>query len=91
MQTYALKIEYDGTPFRGWQRQSHLPSVQEAVETALAQIGEAEALVYGAGRTDAGVHATGQIAHVALAKPWSGFRLSEALNHHLRPAPIAIL
>lgn len=91
MQTYALKIEYDGTPFHGWQRQTHLPSVQEAIEAALAKLGEQEALVYGAGRTDAGVHAMGQVAHVALAKPWTGFRLTEALNHHLKPAPVAIL
>ncbi len=91
MQTYAIKIEYDGTPFHGWQKQTHHASVQATIEAALAKLGEPEADVYGAGRTDTGVHATGQIAHITLAKPWSAFRLSEALNHHLKPAPIAIL
>ncbi|QHQ36094.1 tRNA pseudouridine(38-40) synthase TruA [Algicella marina] len=91
MQTYALRIEYDGTPFHGWQRQESHVSVQGAIEAALAKLGEPDATVQGAGRTDAGVHATGQVAHVALQKPWSPFRLSEALNYHLRPAPVAIL
>lgn len=91
MPRYALKIEYDGTPFAGWQRQADQPSVQHAVEAALRRL-EADAPGIGAaGRTDAGVHATGQVAHCDLAKHWDPFRLSEALNFHLKPAPVAIL
>ncbi|MCU9849835.1 tRNA pseudouridine(38-40) synthase TruA [Defluviimonas sp. WL0024] len=91
MPRYALLIDYHGGPFSGWQRQSGQPSVQEAVETALRKL-EAEAPgIAAAGRTDAGVHATGQVAHCDLAKDWDPFRLSEALNFHLKPAPVAIL
>ena len=77
-------------PFVGWQRQENGPSVQGALEAALARLGEA-ATVTGAGRTDAGVHATGQVAHADLARDWQPFRLAEALNHHLRPDPVAVL
>ncbi|MGB5068271.1 MAG: tRNA pseudouridine(38-40) synthase TruA [Albidovulum sp.] len=91
MPRYALKIEYHGGPFAGWQRQSGQPSVQECVELALRQL-EADAPgIAAAGRTDAGVHAKGQVAHCDMAKDWDPFRLSEALNWHLKPAPIAIL
>ncbi len=90
MARYRIDIEYHGGPFVGWQRQENGPSVQAAIEAALAKLGET-ALVYGAGRTDAGVHALGQVAHTDLAKDWDPFRLSEALNHHLKPDPIAIL
>lgn len=91
MPRYALKIEYDGAPFAGWQRQSGQPSVQQAVETALRRL-EAEAPGIGAaGRTDSGVHATGQVAHCDLARDWEPFRLMEALNHHLKPAPVAVV
>ncbi|MDW4551121.1 tRNA pseudouridine(38-40) synthase TruA [Defluviimonas sp. D31] len=91
MPRYALLIDYHGGPFSGWQRQSGQPSVQEAVETALRKL-EAEAPgIAAAGRTDAGVHATGQVAHCDLAKGWDPFRLSEALNFHLKPSPVAIL
>ncbi|MDI3335501.1 tRNA pseudouridine(38-40) synthase TruA [Defluviimonas aestuarii] len=91
MPRYALKIEYHGGPFAGWQRQSGQLSVQEAVETALRKL-EADAPgIAAAGRTDAGVHATGQVAHCDLSKDWDPFRLSEALNWHLKPAPVAIL
>ena len=90
MPRYRLSLEYHGGPFVGWQRQQNGPSVQGAVEAALARLGE-DAAVTGAGRTDAGVHATGQVAHVDLAREWEPFRLSEALNHHLRPAPVAVL
>ncbi len=91
MPRYALKIDYHGGPFAGWQRQAGQPSVQEALETALRRL-EADAPgIAGAGRTDAGVHATGQVAHCDLAKDWDPFRLSEALNFHLKPAPVAIL
>ncbi|TRW95461.1 tRNA pseudouridine(38-40) synthase TruA [Paracoccus sp. M683] len=94
MPRYALKVEYDGTPFAGWQAQADQPSVQGAVEAALARLDPgfaAGARIAAAGRTDAGVHATGQVAHADLAKGWDPFRLSEALNWHLKPAPVAIL
>lgn len=94
MPRYALKIEYDGRPFAGWQAQADQPSVQQAVETALARLDPgfaAGARIAAAGRTDAGVHATGQVAHADLTRDWDPFRLAEALNWHLKPAPVAIL
>lgn len=91
MPRYALKIEYDGAPFAGWQRQAGQPSVQQAVEEALRRLDPAAPGIAAAGRTDAGVHATGQVAHCDLAREWDPFRLSEALNWHLKPQPIAIL
>ncbi len=93
MPRYVLTIEYDGTPYKGWQRQDDVPSVQGAIENALSKLGERGALVQGSGRTDAGVHATGQIAHVDLQRDWTPFRLAEALNAHLRQSgdPVGIL
>ena len=91
MPRYALKIEYDGAPFAGWQRQADQPSVQGAVETALARLEPGPHTIAAAGRTDAGVHALGQVAHCDLQQDWDPFRLSEALNYHLRPDPVAIL
>jgi len=91
MPRYALKIEYDGGPFSGWQRQSGQASVQETVEAALRRLEPDAPGIAAAGRTDAGVHATGQVAHCDLAKDWDPFRLSEALNWHLKPQPVAIL
>ncbi|QFQ86307.1 tRNA pseudouridine(38-40) synthase TruA [Paracoccus kondratievae] len=94
MPRFALLIEYDGGPFAGWQAQADRPSVQGAVEAALARLdpGFAQgARIAAAGRTDAGVHATGQVAHADLIRDWDPFRLSEALNWHLKPAPVAIL
>lgn len=91
MPRYALKIEYHGSPFAGWQRQAALPSVQAAVESALARLEPDAPAVAAAGRTDAGVHATGQVATCDLAKDWEPFRLMEALNWHLKPAPVAVL
>lgn len=90
MPRYALKIEYDGRPFVGWQRQIDLPSVQGAVEAALAKLEADVPKIIAAGRTDTGVHAEGQVAHADLVRPWTPFRLAEALNYHLRPAPVAI-
>lgn len=92
MPRYALQIEYHGGPFAGWQRQTGgLPSVQEAVERAIGKLEPGPHTVAAAGRTDAGVHATAQVAHVELAKDWDPFRLASALNAHLRPTPVAIL
>jgi tRNA pseudouridine38-40 synthase len=91
MPRYKLTVEYDGAPFVGWQRQANGPSVQGAIEAALLALSGAAVVAHGAGRTDAGVHATGQVAHVDLARPWEGRRLREAINAHLAPAPIAVL
>lgn len=91
MPRFALKIEYDGGPFHGWQRQAGgQASVQQAVEEALARLEPGPHRIAAAGRTDAGVHATGQVAHCDLAKDWAPFRLAEALNWHLKPQPVAI-
>ena len=90
MPRYALRLEYHGAPFAGWQRQADQPSVQAAVEAALARLEPGPHTIAAAGRTDAGVHATGQVAQCDLAQDWDPFRLSEALNHHLRPAPVAV-
>ncbi|WP_372571213.1 tRNA pseudouridine(38-40) synthase TruA [Ruegeria jejuensis] len=91
MPRYALKVEYQGAPFAGWQRQKDQPSVQGAIETALARLQPGAHTIAAAGRTDAGVHALGQVAHCDLDKDWEPFRLSEALNHHLKPQPVAIV
>lgn len=91
MPRFALKIEYHGKPFVGWQRQTDLQSVQGAVENALRVLEKDHDGIQGAGRTDAGVHAYGQVAHVDLAQDWDAFRLSEALNYHLKPLPIGIV
>jgi tRNA pseudouridine38-40 synthase len=88
---FRLTVEFDGRPFMGWQRQSHGPSVQGAIEdAALAVLGE-PAILHAAGRTDAGVHGLAMVAHVEIARPITPFRLMEALNARLRPAPVAIL
>ena len=91
MPRYKLTIEYDGTPFVGWQRQANGRSVQQAVEEALQRLSAEEPTLRGAGRTDAGVHALGQVAHFDLEREWSGDKLRDGLNAHLRPEPIAIL
>ena len=91
MPRFALKVEYNGLPFAGWQRQPDQPTVQGAIETALAMLEPGEHTIAAAGRTDAGVHATAQVAQCDLEKDWDPFRLMEALNFHLKPSPIAIL
>lgn len=91
MTRFALTLEFDGGPFMGLQRQSHGPSVQQAVEEAVFRITGEPAIMHAAGRTDAGVHALGMRAHVDVAKDIAPFRLMEALNAHLRPDPIAVL
>jgi len=91
MPRYALQVEYHGGPFVGWQRQTDQPSVQGAIEAALSKLEKDAHTIAAAGRTDAGVHATGQVAHCDLKQSWDPFRLSEALNFHLKPAPVAIV
>lgn len=91
MPRYALKIEYDGRPFCGWQAQADQPSVQGAIEAALARLEPDLGRIAAAGRTDTGVHASGQVAHCEMRRDWDPFRLMAALNHHLRPAPVAVL
>ena len=91
MTRFRLTVEYDGRPFMGWQRQAHGPSVQQAIEEAVSAVTGEAAAVHAAGRTDAGVHARAMAAHVEIARPIAPFRLMEALNARLRPAPVAIL
>lgn len=91
MPRFKLTIEYDGTPFVGWQRQENGPSVQQAIEEAAAAYCQTEIVVHGAGRTDAGVHAKAQVAHVDLPRDDGGDKVRDALNAHLRPSPIAIV
>lgn len=91
MPRYKLTIEYDGSGFAGWQRQENAPSVQQALEQAAAAIDGAPVQVIGAGRTDAGVHALGQVAHIDLLKPRRAGKVRDALNAHLRPHPIAVI
>jgi tRNA pseudouridine38-40 synthase len=91
MTRFALTLEFDGTPFMGLQRQAHGPSVQQAVEEAITRVTGEKVVMFAAGRTDAGVHALAMRAHVEVAKDIAPFRLMEAINHHLRPAPIAVL
>lgn len=91
MPRYALKVEYHGSPFVGWQRQTGLASVQGTLEAALAKLEPRAHKIAAAGRTDAGVHATAQVAHCDMDRDWGAYRLSEALNYHLKPAPVAII
>src|SRR4051812_16304537 len=91
MPRYKLLIEYDGAPFVGWQMQASGLSVQGVLEAALATFCGERVSVRGAGRTDAGVHALSQVAHVDLAKDWDSDTVRDALNAHLRPHPVAVL
>jgi tRNA pseudouridine38-40 synthase len=88
---YKLTIEYDGRPFVGWQRQENGPSIQQALEEAVAAFSGDTVVVKGAGRTDAGVHALGQVAHIDLTRDWPPDTVRDALNAHLQPAPVAVL
>jgi len=88
---YRLTLEYDGGPFVGWQRQAEGASVQGALEDAIAKFSGTRVTVSGAGRTDAGVHAVGQVAHFDLAKPYEPGTVRDALNHFLRPAPAPVV
>jgi tRNA pseudouridine38-40 synthase len=91
MPRYKLVIEYDGTSYVGWQKQANGLSVQEVIETALARLDPAPGGLRGAGRTDAGVHASAQVGHVDLSRDWRPDKLREALNAQMRPARVAIL
>jgi tRNA pseudouridine38-40 synthase len=88
---YRLTIEYDGGPFVGWQRQAEGASVQAALETAIEKLSGERVTVTGAGRTDAGVHALGQVAHFDLEKTFDAGKVRDALNHYLRPDPVSVL
>lgn len=91
MPRYKLTIEYDGTPFVGWQVQDNGLSVAGAIEVAVEKFTGERAALYGAGRTDAGVHAFAQVAHIDLVKEWETDTVRDALNAQLRPNPVAIL
>ena len=91
MPRYRLSLEYDGAAFVGWQFQAEGISVQAVLEKAVATINGAAAAVHGAGRTDAGVHALGQVAHVDLVRAWDPFVLRNALNGNVRPHPVSVL
>lgn len=91
MPRYRLDIEYDGGPFRGWQSKANGPSVQDAVERAIEKFCGQQVRIAAAGRTDTGVHATGQVAHVDLDKAWPARTVADAINAHLVPEPVTIL
>ncbi len=91
MQRWKLVIEYDGQPFSGWQRQDNGPSVQQALEEALCRLSGETIRIHASGRTDAGVHALGQVVHFDLEKPFLPDRICDGLNFHLRPNPITVL
>ncbi len=91
MSRWKLTIEYDGAGFVGWQRQDNGPSVQAALEAAVLGFCGETVTAQGAGRTDAGVHALGQVAHIDLARPTDADTLRDALNAHLKPAAVAVL
>ncbi len=91
MSRYKLTLEYDGGGLVGWQRQDNGPSVQQALEEAVAKFCGERVTAHAAGRTDAGVHATGQVAHLDIAKDTTPETVRDALNFHLKPAPIAVL
>ena len=88
---YKLTIEYDGTPYVGWQVQENGYAIQAALRDAIEGFYGESIIPYGAGRTDAGVHATGQVAHIDLEREYAPQTVRNAINQHLKPAPIAIL
>ncbi|TLP45965.1 tRNA pseudouridine(38-40) synthase TruA [Cohaesibacter sp. CAU 1516] len=91
MPRYKLLIEYDGRPFAGWQRQDNAPTVMGLIEQSLFKFTREQVTLFGAGRTDSGVHATGQIAHFDLMRDWHSQKVREALNHFLKETGVAIL
>ena len=91
MPRYKLTIEYDGSPFVGWQRQDNGPSVQQALQDAIKAFSGEDITVNGAGRTDTGVHALGQVAHIDLSRNWRTDVVRDAINAHIRPLPVSVL
>jgi tRNA pseudouridine38-40 synthase len=91
MPRYKLTIEYDGRPFVGWQIQDNGPTVQGVLAAAAEAFSGEKVVIYGAGRTDAGVHALAQVGHVDLSKAWDTDTVRDALNAHLRPHPVAVI
>ena len=91
MPRYKLTIEYDGAPYSGWQRQENGPSIQQSLEQAISRLDPSAPRVAGAGRTDAGVHARAQVAHVDFTREWLGWRLREAINAHLVAERISVV
>ena len=91
MPRYRITIEYDGTPFYGWQAQPNGPSVQACLSEAIRRFSGESVSVRGAGRTDAGVHACGQVAHFDLERSFEPFKIREAINFHLKPDPIVVV
>ena len=90
MYNYKIIIEYDGTNFVGWQQQENGQSIQSALQEALVKLSNEKVTIFGAGRTDAGVHAIGQVASFLLSKKIETDVIRDGLNQHLRPKPIAI-
>jgi tRNA pseudouridine38-40 synthase len=91
MPRYRLIVEYDGRPYRGFQAQAELPSVQASIEKAVMGFSGEAIRLAAAGRTDTGVHATGQVVHIDLVKTWTARTVRDAINAHLTPEPISIL
>ncbi len=92
MQRFKLTIEYDGRPFVGWQRQDNGPSAQGALEQAIRGfVPEDQVTVTGSGRTDAGVHAYGQVAHFDTARDMTTDEVQGAINYHIKPHPVCVL
>ena len=91
MTRWKLTLEYDGGDFVGWQRQDNGPSVQQTLEEAVARFCGESVSAHAAGRTDAGVHATGQVAHIDIARATTADTVRDALNFHLKPAPVSVL
>ncbi|CUW38199.1 tRNA pseudouridine synthase A(Pseudouridine synthase, catalytic domain,1-247) [Magnetospirillum sp. XM-1] len=91
MPRYRLLVEYDGTPFNGWQRQDKGMSVQGVLEAAVEKLCGQPCTLHAAGRTDAGVHATGQVAHVDLPRDYPADTVRDALNYHMKPKPVAVV
>ena len=91
MPKYKLTIEYDGTDFVGWQSQVNGKSIQQSIEEAIIKLSNEQVTVFGAGRTDSGVHAKGQVAHFEISNDLAKDNIRDGINQHLRPLPIAIL
>lgn len=91
MQRYRAIVEYDGTHYAGWQRQPESPTIQDAIEQAFFKLTQETMCIYGAGRTDAGVHAKGQVIHFDMTKHMPSFKIRDAINYYLKPQPISLI